>query len=192
MLRTGNRRISFAPGVCFDDALHEYTLRGMRLSGVTSRIGRELKLHYSGTDGMLDSKCGEGTNIHRWVQEWIDTGVMHSVHPAATWVHDELHRRYAGDTVCVAYSEVLVSDLGRYASAVDIVVEHDGLYDIWDMKTGAFKPEYLSWQLGCYKWFLELQGLRVDRCGCLCTRDKMVYRIKPRDSEDVRRLLYEE
>jgi hypothetical protein len=87
-------------------------------------------------------------------------------------------------------SEVLVWDLKDYASAVDIIVEHDGIYDLYDIKTGAFKPEYLAWQLGCYKWFLELQGKVVGKCTCICVHDKMFYRVLPRDMNDVKTLLY--
>lgn len=190
MVVVGHRRISLAPGVCFDPELHEYTLGGMRLSGVTSGIARELGIDYGRAEGMLSDRCGEGTNIHSWVQEWVDTGVMHTVHPGALWVRDELERRYAGDEKCTVYSEVLVSDLRQYASAADIIVEHDGIWDIWDIKTGAFKPEYLAWQLGCYSWFMSLQGLRTGRCGCLCVKDRMSYRVLPRGSCDIRRLLY--
>ena len=190
MLFTGFGRISLADGVSFDEESHEYRLNGMRLSGVTGKISERLGLRYDESGGMLEGKCGEGTNIHRWVQEWIDTGTMRAVHPGARWVKDALETRYLGPIVGTARSEVLVTDGSRYASAIDIVVEHDGAYDIYDIKTGKFNPEYLAWQLGCYRWFLTLRGLEVRRCMCLCVRDRMAYNVRPRGAADIRSLLY--
>lgn len=190
MLITGLGRITLAPGVSFDEESHEYRLGGIRLSGVTGKISGRLGLRYDEAGDMLGDKCDEGSNIHKWVQEWIDTGKMRTVHPGAVWVRNALETRYLGSIVGVARSEVLVSDLQDYASAVDIMVEHDGAYDIYDIKTGKFNPEYLAWQLGCYRWFMTLRGLTVRRCMCLCVRDRMAYNVRPRGAEDVRALLY--
>ena len=190
MLSVGHGRISLAPGLSFNEALHEYTLNGVRFEGVTRRIAQKLRLDYGKAGDMLEGRCGEGSNIHGWVQEWIDTGRMSTVHPGALWVRDALEKRYADGGIAVARSEVLVSDLRHYASAIDLLVEQDGVYDILDIKSGKFKPEYLAWQLGCYKWFLSLQGKEVRRCYCVCVHDKMFYRVAPRASEDIVELLY--
>ena len=191
MLIVGDGRLSLAPGVSFDEESHEYRLNGRRLSGVTGRIAERLRLRYDESAGMLDGRCGEGSNIHKWVSSWIDTGKMDTVHPGALWVRDALETKYLGPNILgVARSEVLVTDMRDYASAVDILVERDGAYDIYDIKTGKFNPEYLAWQLGCYRWFLTLRGLDVKRCMCLCVRDRMAYNVRPRGAEDVRALLY--
>ena len=191
MLYVGRGRKSFAPEVSFNEALHEYTMRGRRLSGVTRKICERMKLNYSDAESLVVERCDEGSQVHKWIQDWIDTGKFDTIHPGAKWVHDELVRRYGStDVKALAMSEVLVYDLKDYASAVDIIVEHDGVYDLYDIKTGKFKPEYLAWQLGCYKWFLELQGKKVGKCACICVHDKMFYRVLPRSTEDVKVLLY--
>ena len=191
MLYVGRDRKSFAPGVSFNEALHEYSVHGRKLSGVTRKICERMKLNFKDAESLVVERCDEGSQVHKWIQEWIDTGKFDTIHPGAKWVHDELVRRYGStDVTALAMSEVLVYDLKDYASAVDIIVEHDGVYDLYDIKTGKFKPEYLAWQLGCYKWFLELQGKKVGKCACICVHDKMFYRVLPRSTEDVKALLY--
>lgn len=191
MLYVGRGRKSFAPGVSFNEVLHEYSVHGRKLSGVTRKICERMKLNFKDAENLVVERCDEGSQVHKWIQDWIDTGKFDTIHPGAKWVHDELIRRYgSADVRALAMSEVLVYDLKNYASAVDIIVEHDDVYDLYDIKTGKFKPEYLAWQLGCYKWFLELQGKKVGKCACICVHDKMFYRVLPRSTEDVKVLLY--
>ena len=191
MLYVGRGRKSFAPGVSFNEVLHEYSVHGRKLSGVTRKICERMKLNFKDAENLVVERCDEGSQVHKWIQDWIDTWKFDTIHPGAKWVHDELIRRYgSADVRALAMSEVLVYDLKNYASAVDIIVEHDDVYDLYDIKTGKFKPEYLAWQLGCYKWFLELQGKKVGKCACICVHDKMFYRVLPRSTEDVKVLLY--
>ena len=191
MLVVGKGRVSFAPGVSFNEMLHEYHYKGKQLSGVTRKICERMKLNFKDAENQVIERCDEGSQVHAWIQNWIDSGRLDTIHPGAKWVHDELTKRYSSPGLhAVAMSEVLVWDLKDYASAVDIIVEHGGIYDLYDIKTGKFKPEYLAWQLGCYKWFLELQGKKVGKCACICVHDKMFYRVLPRDIEDVKTLLY--
>lgn len=190
MLSVGHGRLSLAPGLSFNEALHEYSLNGIKFEGVTRKIGEKLGLDYSKATGIIEGRTDEGSNIHKWVQEWIDTGSMTCVHPGARWVKSALELKYIKGTAAVLRSEVLVSDLKHYASAIDLLVEQDGVYDILDIKSGRFKPEYLAWQLGCYKWFLSLQGKEVRKCMCVCVHDKMIYNVRPRSFEDIEELLY--
>lgn len=191
MLIVGKGRVSFAPGVSFNEMLHEYHYKGKQLSGVTRKICERMKLNFKDAENQVIERCDEGSQVHAWIQNWIDTGVFDTIHPGAKWVHDELTRRYSSpDLHAVAMSEVLVWDLKDYASAVDIIVEHDGIYDLYDIKTGAFKPEYLAWQLGIYKTWLELQGKLVDRTMCVCVKDRLFYKVLPRSFNDVSSLLY--
>lgn len=191
MLYVGQGRKSFAPEVSFDEVLHEYHYHGRKLSGVTHKICERMKLNFREAEDLVSERCDEGSQVHKWIQDWIDTGKFDTIHPGAKWVHDELIRRYsAADINALAMSEVLVWDLKDYASAVDIVVKHDDVYDLYDIKTGRCKLDYLAFQLGCYKWFLELQGKQVGKCACICVHDKMVYRVLPRSMEDVQILLY--
>jgi hypothetical protein len=85
-----------------------------------------------------------------------------------------------------------VSDFERYASAVDIVVDAGGKnLIIYDIKTGLFKRDYVSWQLGIYKSFIERSSeYRVVECACICLRDKERYPIFPKDEGAVAKLLY--
>lgn len=191
MLVVGKGRVSYAPGVSFNEMLHEYHYKGKQLSGVTRKICERMKLNFKDAENQVVERCDEGSQVHAWIQEYLNTGVMTTVHPKALWVKQELCHRYSkSDVKALAMSEVLVSDFGKYASAVDIIVEHDGIYDLYDIKTGAFKPEYLAWQLGIYKTWLEGQGKTVGKCYCICTKDEMFYKVLPRSAEDVKALLY--
>lgn len=191
MLYVGRGRKSFAPGVSFNEVLHEYSVHGRKLSGVTRKICERMKLNFKDAENLVVERCDEGSQVHKWIQDWIDTGKFDTIHPGAKWIHDELIRRYGSvDIRALAMSEVLVYDLKDYASAVDIIVEHDDVYDLYDIKTGACKLDYLAFQLGCYKWFLELQGKQVGKCYCICVKDRMFYKILPRSSEDIKVLLY--
>ena len=191
MLYVGKGRRSFAPGVSFNEALHIYTRSGHTLSGVTGKICERMKLNFKDAENLVVERCDEGSQVHKWIQEWIDGGVMNTIHPKALWVKKELTRRYSDcDMNALAMSEVLITDFGKYASAIDIVVEHNKVYDLFDIKTGAFKPEYLAWQLGIYKTWLEMQGKTVGRCYCICTKDEMFYKVLPRSADDVKALLY--
>lgn len=191
MLVVGNSRkqINLAPGVTFNEALHEYYKSGKKLSGVTGRIGKRLGLSYGGE--AVKNACEQGSYLHGWIQEWINTGKLNSVHPDAVYVKDALEKKYSGEERFVCYSEVLVTDNIGTSSAIDIMVlRPDNTLDIYDIKTGVVKPDYLSWQLGCYAYFCSLMNYKVHRCYCIASRDHMIYSIKPRSEEDIKNLLY--
>lgn len=80
----------------------------------------------------------------------------------------------------------------RYASAVDIISQNDnGSLDIFDIKKGVFKREYVTWQLSIYKYFIEkFAGRSVNDCVCICMKDKEYYNIFPKSHEQVEKLLY--
>ena len=130
MLYVGRGRKSFAPEVSFNEVLHEYTIHGRKLSGVTRKICERMKLNFQDAESLVVERCDEGSQVHKWIQEWIDTGKFDTIHPGAKWVHDELIRRYGGaDVKALAMSEVLVYDLKDYASAVDIIIQLSRLRD---------------------------------------------------------------
>jgi hypothetical protein len=180
--------MNIAHGVQFDKALHAYTYNGKSLSGVTGVICNHLGLHFAGAQ--VEERAAEGTHIHEAVQTWIESGLKTSNHPAVTWIMNELKERWEVNPPLEVYSEVLVTDYDRYASAVDLMVHYKDGWVLYDIKTGRFKPEYLSWQLGVYKYFVEKAGLTVINTECICTRDKMFYVVRPRGSDDVEKLLY--
>lgn len=191
MLIVGNQRkqINLAPGVQFDEAEHTYTKSGKQLSGVTGRISARLGLKYGGE--VVKEKCEAGAYLHKWIQDWINSGSLSSVHPDAVFVKNALEDKYKGDEKYICYSEVLVTDSIGTSSAVDIMVlRPDGTLDLYDIKSGAVKPEYLAWQLGTYAYFCSLMGYKVHACYCAAAKDHLIYRIKPRGTEDIKTLLY--
>ena len=181
--------INLAPGVQFNELEHTYYKAGKKLNGVTGRISSRMGLSYGGE--IVKEYCEAGSYLHSWVQEWINTGKLSSVHPDAVYVKQALEKKYAGEEQFICFSEVLVTDNIGTSSAVDILVlRPDGKLDLFDIKTGAVKPEYLGWQLGCYAYFCNLAGYEVNSCWCIASRDHMLYKIKPRSAEDIKVLLY--
>ena len=180
--------MNLAKGVQFDKAFHVYTYNGKNLSGVTGIICDRLGIHFGGAP--VEERAAEGTHVHEAVQTWIESGLKISRHPSVDWIIKELSDRWKTNPPLEAYSEVLVTDYDRYASAVDLMVHYEHGWVLYDIKTGRFKPEYLAWQLGVYKYFVEKAGLTVIGTECICTRDKMFYVVKPRELDDVEKLLY--
>jgi hypothetical protein len=129
----------------------------------------------------------EGIHVHRAIQRWIETGDSGSIHAGVSWITETLPDRTKGLPL---YSEVLVSDMARYASAVDLIVG-DTWLDLYDFKKGAFKRPYVSKQLGIYKYFIETHpDCKVRRCYCACLRDCEYYPIVPIRTQEVEKLLY--
>jgi hypothetical protein len=182
-----------AQGVEFDEAAHEYWYKGKRLSGVTGLISKKLGIKMP--EEFVGEHREEGTHVHKAVQKWIETGDPESVHPGVRWLIESWRDKSLPEekNALSAYSEVLVSDFKRYASAVDIVVRRtDGSMVLYDIKKGNFKREYVTWQLSIYKYFIEkCSKYRVAACICICMKDREYYDIFPKAHEKVERLLYE-
>jgi hypothetical protein len=181
--------MNLARGVVFLPEEHEYWYRGERLSGVTGIIGKSLGMRFPET--YLEEHRAEGVRVHRAIQRWIETKTSGSLHPGVAWFTDTFTARRKEEDIGV-YAEVLVSDFVQYASAVDIVVVHDDLsLDIYDVKKGVFHRDYVSLQLGCYKYFIEKHaGRKVRSCWCVCLRDREYYPVFPEEAEQVERVLY--
>lgn len=177
-----------ARGVQFDKATHSYTYRGRNLSGITHLISDRLNISYGGF--MADERAVEGTHVHEAVDMWVKSGLKVSEHPAVDWIIRELKLRFEKMPPISVFSEVLVTDYDKYASAVDLMVQYEHGWELYDIKTGKFNPAYLSWQLGVYKYFVEKAGLKVIGTACICTRDRMFYRVLPEKKERVEELLY--
>jgi hypothetical protein len=177
--------LALAPGVVFDEDRHEYWYQGKKLSGVTGLISKKLALKMP--EEFVGGHREEGAHAHKAVQRWIETGDPESVHPGVAWVTETLK-----PVISRLYSEVLVSDFKKYASAVDIAGEFPGKgLIIYDIKKGVFNREYVTWQLSIYKYFIgKHAGREVDKCYCICMRDREYYRIFPKGYEQVEKLLY--
>ena len=166
------------------------TGKGKRLSGVTGLISKKLGLKIP--EEFVEEHREEGVHVHRAVQRWINTGNAESVHPGVQWVTETFLHQYAVRPAAV-YSEVLVSDFDRFASATDIVVEETpgGKLDIYDIKKGVFKRDYVTWQLSIYRWFIERFAEReVGKCVCIAVKDREYYDIFPKSPDKVQKLLY--
>jgi len=177
--------MTLSPGVEFDEQKHEYWYNGKQLSGITGLINKKLRLKMP--QEFLEEHQEEGIHVHKAIQKWIETGDSGSVHPGVRWLTGEFRGHYPNGQI---YSEVLVSDFDRYASAIDIVLAMGDGLTIFDIKKGVFKRDYVTWQLSIYKYFAEKVGKRVVDCVCLCLRDKEFYPIFPKPAEDVEKLLY--
>jgi hypothetical protein len=183
-------KLVLASGVEFDEEKHEYYYKGRQLSGVTGLISKKLGLKMP--QEFVEEHQIEGVHVHKAVQKWIETGDAGSVHPGVRWITETFFRRYEARPAAV-YSETLVSDFNRFASAVDIIVEETpgGKLDIYDVKKGVFKRDYVTWQLSIYRWFIERFGGReVGKCVCVAVRDREYYDIFPKPYDRVEKLLY--
>jgi hypothetical protein len=175
-------------GLSLDKDKHAYCLNGKKLQGITSLISKRLKKNFNGD--FVEEGRGQGSHIHGAIEEYLRTGKLVSVHPAVRWAVEQLKGfEEEGHTL---FSEVLVTDGKKYASAIDVldVTSRGGLY-IFDTKAGNFMRDYVSWQLGVYKYLLETTLHKsVRSCFCLSTKDRDIYPIIPRGEKDVRVLLY--
>ena len=175
-------------GLTFYEEAHEYYFNGKRMSGITGLVGKRLKKNFDST--FVEEGRAQGSHVHSAIEAFIKTGKVVSVHPDARWAINELQGLAEGGHRL--FSEVLVSDFKKYASAVDIfdIVDDKNNVFIFDTKAGNFNRDYVSWQLGVYKYFIESTTVfKVKRCYCMSTKDHDIYPIIPRDEEDVVGLL---
>lgn len=185
--------ITFAPGVIFDKEKHEYYYQGIKLSGITGKIGPKTGYGHMSESfkGVLSELAAEGNHTHDTIEEWVKSGftVFNTIHPAPIFVRDVLLS--LGNMQI--QSETLVSDFKRYASPIDITIFHKkNIIDIYDIKR-SFSREYVSWQLSVYKYFVETYSkYKVRKMGCFATKDKRFYEdIEYKGEDKVKELLYD-
>jgi hypothetical protein len=174
----------------FNGELHEYYQNGKTYSGVTGTIARQLNMRLP--EEFVGEHQLEGIHVHKAAHEYLTTGWTDSTHPGVIWLIGYLSTEYSPAQYS-RFSEVLVTDNSRYASAVDIICELVNAPDeliIFDIKKGIFHRQYVSWQLGIYKYLLENAGNKVTDCVCLCLKDREAYPIIPVPRERVEKLLY--
>lgn len=181
-------QLILAPGVTFEELRHEYFFRGKKLSGVTGLITKGM--FTKAAKDFLSEVCGEGNHVHAAVQNWLNVGEFETVHPGAIWVRDMI-RTLHPDIERYGHAEVLVSDMKKYASAVDIVYENkDGSVALYDIKR-TFRRKNVTLQLSIYKYFIEqYSGRAVSETKCLAFRDRVAYTVYPVTSTEVEELLY--
>lgn len=174
-------------GLTFDKEKHEYLYRGKQLSGVTGLISKKQKKNFS-TSHVEEGRV-QGSHVHDAIETYLREGKITSAHPAARWALNEL-KGFEEDGFLL-FSEVLVSDFTKYASAIDIMaVVGDGVY-LFDTKAGNFDRAYVTLQLSVYKYFLErYTTYKVDRLFCMSTKHRDFYPVIARSHEEVEELLY--
>lgn len=177
----------------FDEENHIYRFRGKLLRGVTSLIAKRLRKKYSEASLALMDAREYGKMFHKEVEEFLMNGTV-PVDPGVRWV-DSILKMYPRNEWAVR-CEMLVSNFKCTASAIDIVLyrptEDGKKYRavIFDIKTGEFCREYCSWQLGFYKWFLEIEGdFIVEAAYVISKKDARIYRISPIAKERCESLL---
>jgi hypothetical protein len=166
----------------FDEEQHRYFFRDKELRGVTSLIAKRLRKKYSESSLSLMEARDYGKLFHKEVEDFIMFG-LEPKDPGVRWVN-EIVKMYPRNEWAVR-SEMLISNYKCTASAIDLVLykpRGDGVNSavIFDIKTGEFCREYCSWQLGFYKWFLEIEGdFVVEDAFVIAKKDARLYRISP-------------
>jgi hypothetical protein len=184
--------IVFAPGVTFDKEKHEYHYQGVKLSGVTCKVGPKTSYGHMSESfkGVLGELAAEGNHVHDAVEEWIKSGFTkwNTIHPNAIFVRDKLLEM--GNMKIQA--ETLVSDFKFYASPIDVMIFHKkNTIDIYDIKR-SFNRDYVAWQLSIYKYLIEeFSKYKVRKMGAFATKDKRFFDdIEYKGRDQVRELLY--
>lgn len=150
----------------FNELLHTYLLDGEKLLiGVTSLMKKHnLSADYGRiSESVLNHAAQMGKMAHKALEDY-DNG-----EPV---VENELIRTYRALNLKVIASEYLISDNSLVASSIDKVLD-TGIpmtVDLADVKrTSSIHKDALAWQLGIYKFLIELQnpGLKVRNCYCI-------------------------
>jgi len=182
----------------FDEKQHKYFYQGKELSGVTCVIGimtgKEFPKSLGNGKGIhhINVARDEGTAIHSVIEHYIETGLLHhEANDDAVWIVENLKKRYPVQE-WTYLTEYKVTDKKYFASSIDIICIQTGTNNavLIDIKTGNFDREYCSWQLGMYKYMLELEGkFSVIGTEVFCSKDEMVYTIYPKSDNAVKEAL---
>lgn len=154
--------------VSFDAENHIYTLpSGEVLSGITCVLNKFISPDkYDNVPAEVLERAKErGSAIHADIACWID-GFCGADTPEVIAFSE-----WAGSAEL--YSECLVSDGTRFASAID-VVRHmgDNQVHLYDIKTTSVVDEdYCRWQLSIYAYFMHIAGFDVIGASVLHIRD---------------------
>lgn len=177
----------------FNEARHKYFLDGKEVSGVTKVIGLIMNERFPTGSGKgihhINVAREHGKAKHGIIQYFIDNNKLHEeAGDDEYWLIKMLKMKFP-ITEWTYLAEVLVTDNQYFASAIDIVCLQRGTNNavLIDTKTGEFKREYCSWQLGMYKYMFELEKKQFKVIDTLvfCTKDQMVYKIFPKEEQEI-------
>jgi hypothetical protein len=177
--------------IVFDREKHKYFVGGKELSGVTSIVGKRVGKTFDKARGIqrVQDACDFGSKAHEEIEYFLKEGTD-IIHPSLKFVQEFIEKRFPVSSYS-RYSEFLVSDYEKVATAIDLMfLDSYGYAYIFDLKTGVFDRPYCSWQLGLCKYLLEYDGdIKVKECGVVSLRDKYVYRVIPKTADRCKSLL---
>lgn len=183
----------------FDEKQHKYFYNGKEMSGVTCVIGvmtgKEFPKGLGNGKGIhhINVARDEGTAVHSVIEHFIETGKLHhEANDDAVWIVENLKKRYPLHS-WTYLTEYKVTDKKYFASSIDIICVQTETNKavLIDIKTGNFDREYCSWQLGMYKYMLELEGkFSVIGTEVFCSKEEMVYTIYPKAENAVKEALH--
>lgn len=151
-------------GVEFDPATHTYDLNGKPLEGITGMIHRQLfpDMYSDVPQAVLARAAERGHIVHEACELWDDAGIDTGAPEVASYrrIADEAGLRHE-------YSEYLVTDGERFASAIDKVYRTGAAsFHLSDIKTTyALNEEYVRWQLSIYAALFERQNPGAEVSG---------------------------
>jgi hypothetical protein len=160
--------------VIYDHAMHDYSLNGIHLSGVTNVINEYIcpNKYADIPERILEIAKEKGTRIHEQIELLISGFTMDEyddeVASFERW-------RTEGGKARNLLSEYLVSDNTTYATMIDIVECIDDIYNIYDVKTtSTLDKEYVRWQLSICAYLMELQnpGIVIGKLSAIHLRGK--------------------
>ena len=160
--------------VIYDHAMHDYSLNGLHLSGITNIINKYIcpNKYADVPERILEIAKEKGTRIHEQIELLISGFTMDEyddeVASFERW-------RTEGGKARNLLSEYLVSDNTTYATMIDIVECIDDTYNIYDIKTtSTLDKEYVRWQLSICAYLMELQnpGIVIGKLSAIHLRGK--------------------
>lgn len=178
--------------VVFKEEPHGYWLGGKQLKGITGIIERRLfpRKYDAVPAAVLNAAAERGTRIHKACEEVNNGGIVFDVPEAMAW-----YNLVQEKNLKPIAAEYTVSDGKHYASNIDcVLMVSESEVELVDYKTTyKLDREYLSWQLGIYKRFFEMQnpGISVKRCSAIWLRDGQAKytAVDPKSAENVDALL---
>lgn len=167
----------------FDEAAHVYTLKGVRVPGVTS-ILRPL-VNFAGIpEHVLEAKADLGRRVHT-ATEFDDDGDLDEASiedDVAPYL--EAYRKFRADTgaIVLANEHRVFEPLHRYAGTIDRVLLINREHWVVDLKTSFVTPLSAAPQTAAYMRALNDPG--ITRRAALRLRPDGTYRLDPLTNPD--------
>lgn len=154
-------------GLKFDEDIHAYTLRGLRLPSVTQIMRPMSLMLYSGVDSpTLMEAANRGTRAHEQIEAIVKYGVVEYDDDTKPYIEAFKAFETMYQPAWVSSEYRTFHKALRYAGTIDLigyVTPDDGNgVDVIDVKTTAsFHPVMLSTQVSAYAEALKSHGVKV-------------------------------